>query len=339
MTRNCVRTGVVLAFLLALPRPGTSQTFDTVGTRAAGMSGAFVAVSDDASAAFWNPAGFAAGSYFSLLLDWGAGETDTGIDEPGAGRSNWMVALGVPALGLSYYRLRGTVVGPVTATAGLPDDRNVTGTEELRVRSLVTHHLGSTLVQSILPGVAVGATLKLVRGVASSEVGSPLDRESLLDGEGLPSQAKTRFDADLGVMAAFSKIKAGLTVRNLTEPDFVAPNGEELTLERQARAGVAVMPLPGWVLAADVDLLETRGITGIDGRDVAIGAEGQVWRRAFVRAGTRFATDDSGPGGRRSTTSFGGSFAVLASVWVDAQVTTGSHWAPRGWGVGARFVY
>jgi hypothetical protein len=32
--------------------PAAAQSFDTVGTRAAGMGGAFVAVADDASAAY-----------------------------------------------------------------------------------------------------------------------------------------------------------------------------------------------------------------------------------------------------------------------------------------------
>ena len=38
-------------------RPAFSQSFDLVGTRALGMGGAFVAVADDASATWWNPAG------------------------------------------------------------------------------------------------------------------------------------------------------------------------------------------------------------------------------------------------------------------------------------------
>ena len=333
----CVRLTVLLAVVLLLPTPAASQSFDTVGTRAAGMSGAFVAVSDDASAVYWNPAGFAAGSYFSLVLDWGVGETDTAVDEPAGSRSGWMLALGMPALGLSYYRLRSTALEPLVSIDGSSGSRNFT--DEVQVRSLVSHHVGSTLVQSILPGLAVGATLKLVRGVAASEIGTPTDRESVLDGEGLSSKGTNRFDVDLGVMATSRWVKAGLTVRNVSEPDFATPGGDELTLERQARAGVALLPLPGWTLAADVDLLENHGVTGIEGRDMAIGAEGRVWRRAFVRAGTRFALDADGPGGRRSSTSFGGSFAVMASVLVDAQVTTGSKWAPRGWGLAARFVY
>ena len=47
------------------------------------MGGAFTAVADDASAAFWNPAGFASGSFFSLVLD-----TNTSIAAP-AGSSRW----------------------------------------------------------------------------------------------------------------------------------------------------------------------------------------------------------------------------------------------------------
>ena len=54
-----------------LPPGAAAQAFATVGTRAAGMGGAFVGVADDASAIYWNPAGLAAGSYFSLVLDGG----------------------------------------------------------------------------------------------------------------------------------------------------------------------------------------------------------------------------------------------------------------------------
>ena len=50
----------LVAAMLGCAGPAGAQTFEAVGTRAAGMAGAFVAVADDASAAYWNPAGFAA---------------------------------------------------------------------------------------------------------------------------------------------------------------------------------------------------------------------------------------------------------------------------------------
>src|SRR6187402_1536034 len=90
-----------LAILLSLPVSAHAQaeaplrldSGQAVGVRAAGMGGAFTAVADDASAVFWNPAGFASGSFFSLVAD--ANILDR--------RSGGLVALGTPPLGLSYY--------------------------------------------------------------------------------------------------------------------------------------------------------------------------------------------------------------------------------------------
>ena len=65
LTTACVKLpGCVVPFLawlvLAMSSPAAAagaQSFETVGTRAQGMGGAFVGVADDASAVYWNPAG------------------------------------------------------------------------------------------------------------------------------------------------------------------------------------------------------------------------------------------------------------------------------------------
>ena len=49
------RTAVATACLLASALPCRAQIYETVGTRAQGMAGAFVAVADDATAVWWNP--------------------------------------------------------------------------------------------------------------------------------------------------------------------------------------------------------------------------------------------------------------------------------------------
>ena len=54
-----------MAFAGALARPVSAQIYETVGIRAQGMAGAFVAVADDSTATWWNPAGLATGAYFS----------------------------------------------------------------------------------------------------------------------------------------------------------------------------------------------------------------------------------------------------------------------------------
>jgi hypothetical protein len=325
---------LVGAALVALASPALAgaQAFETVGTRAAGMGGAFVAVADDASAAYWNPAGFAAGSFFSLVLDRATAKSNPS-GEPAGSRSGLLIALGAPPIGLSYYRLRNTdlVPGPLPAAA---DNEPRAG--EVRLDTLITHHTGATVLQSIVPGIAVGATLKLVRGSASSVVQPEGDRDALLeDGSDLTGKASTKFDTDLGVMAGAGRIKAGLTVRNVTEPDFeTAGGGSVLKLERQARAGIAVMPIAGLLVAADMDLTRTAGPLGAV-RNLAAGAEARVARKHYVRGGVRLNT----AGERATAVTVGASYAATSALLVETQITAGSVRAPRGWGISARFGY
>jgi hypothetical protein len=302
------------------------------------MGGAFVAVADDASAAYWNPAGFAAGNLFTMVLDRTASEVNPGGSSEGAASgSGSLVSLGMPALGLSYYRLRATALAPgILTTAADGDGRKSMGAGQVRLDELVTHHVGATLLQSIAPGLAVGATLKLVRGLARSGILPDGDRVALLgDASELAGRSSTRFDADVGVMATRGRVKGGLTVRNLMQPAFgAAGESGTFTLRRQARAGLAVVPVEGWVLAGDLDLTRTPGPRG-DVRSLAAGTEGRLGRKAFVRAGLRVNT----AGSREPIVAAGGSYAVMESILLDAQVTGGSDRAQRGWGIAARFVF
>jgi F plasmid transfer operon protein TraF len=315
----------VMACLLALPLQTDAQSLDTVGTRAQGMGGAFVGVADDASAVYWNPAGLAGGAYFSLVIDGNTAEAIPDGLPNAAARSGWLLALATPALGLSYARLQTTVVRPAT---GIP--------ESSHVASLLSQHVGVTLVQSIIDQLAVGATLKLVRGIAAAATVPGNDREQLLDDVDLIGHGSNKFDLDIGVMAVASFGRAGLTIRNVTEPSFENGTGDELPLQRQARAGGSVILLPNWKLAGDVDLLETDGPFG-DFREVSLGTEAQVTRRLTARGGARFNT--AGDIGATPALSIGGSFAVMGSVQIDGQYTGGSDKALRGWGIAGRVVF
>jgi hypothetical protein len=331
--------GFLAAALLAWPASTDAQAIDSAGTRAAGMSGAFVAVVDDASAVYWNPGALATGAYFSLVVDRIEGKTED--TEPAASsRSGFLIALAAPALGLSYYRLRSTTLTPPNlATDGGQLGRNVIGPGSVHLETLVTHHVGATIVQSLTEAIAIGATLKLVRGTASAAIVPDANRDVLLaDGLDLPGRSATEFDADAGLLATAGFVRIGLTVRNLTEPEFQSEAGQVLRLARQARAGVAFRPLGSWIVAADVDLLTMPGPFG-EARDLAIGAEGRVTRRTFVRGGVRFNTLGDSALDRATSGSIGATFAVKGSVLVDAQVTGGSERSNRGWGIAARFLY
>ena len=199
----------------------------------------------------------------------------------------------------------------------------------------MTHHTGATLLQSIGTGLAVGGTLKVVRGIASSDVVRDGPRETLLDDASeLGGKGTTRLDADLGLMLSGPLLKAGLTVRNLTSPEFATPDGGALRLGRQARAGIADAVVEGWVVDADLDLTRTQRPLGAV-REFAAGTEGRINRKTFVRGGLRLNT----AGNPAAAVAGGASYMIVRSLLVDAQVTGGASRAERGWGISARFVY
>ena len=284
---------VLLPFLVvvAAAGPALGQSAPPVGVRAAGMGGAFTAVADDASAVFWNPAGLATGSFFSLVVDRNT------LDR----RNATLIALGTPPLGLSYYR---------TATGELPGGRH----------SLVAHHAGVTVVQSVGNRLAVGATLKVVRGVVSTA-------ES--------SVSTNKFDTDIGVITTGSFARLGLSVRNVTEPGFSVPGGGTAELERQVRAGISLNTSRKTIVAADFDLTTTATSRG-EWREAAMGLEANPLKRAWIRGGVHWnsAGDTAAPIG-----TVGGSYALYGSKVADAQFSFGSADGDRGWGVGLRFVF
>jgi hypothetical protein len=121
--------------------PAQAQGDPPVGVRAAGMAGAFTAVADDATAAAWNPAGLASGSYFTGAIDGSRFDRQSAL----------FAGFGSPPLAVTYVR---------SATAEVSNRRNM----------LVTHNFGVSLVQSLGDtGIAVGTTLKVVHGVTSAE--------------------------------------------------------------------------------------------------------------------------------------------------------------------------
>jgi len=135
----------ILAFMAVacvLARPVSAQIYETVGIRAQGMAGAFVAVADDSTATWWNPAGLASGAYFSGSVEHRTGQGAS--DEGTLG-----ISLMIPSLGLSYYRVRVGAVPPVFSSAS--------------ATSFSVTQFGVTTGQSIGEHLVVASTAKLVR--------------------------------------------------------------------------------------------------------------------------------------------------------------------------------
>ena len=305
-----MRIIAVFALLLPLSLPLSvhAQTFGGVGTRAEGMGGAFVAVADDASAVYWNPAGIATGATFDLQVSAGEG-------------SQRFVGAALPVLAATYYRTR-QATGLATVS-GSPDRQNE-GSGEVQVRTLTTSNVGVTVVQTVVPGLVIGTTARVVRGGVES------------------FDPRTTVDLDAGAMVSAWDLRFGLTARNLRTPEFESGSGM-VKLHRQFRVGAALAPraLPTGVhgpftLAIDADLTTTPDVVLGDQRTVAAG--GEYWlAKGLVggRAGVRWST----LGDSRRAVSGGLTVRLPRSIHAEGQVTKENESDDVYWTVGARVTF
>lgn len=326
---------------LAVVCSGTAraQLYEDVGTRAQGMGGAFVAVADDATASWWNPAGLATGALFNIVVEkdratWP--ENPSGFESARrASVSGFSAAF--PSLGLSYYRIRATQYGESDTKGQAAADRQDLVSAG-RVRSLAVSQFGATVGQSVGNHFVIASTIKVMRGgVASATVGPSDDALDL--GDDLEMSQNTRSSLDIGAMAAFRHLRVGLSVRNATEPKF-GSGEDEIRLRRAARAGVLYLvnpdnPLAAITVSADADLTKTVTAVG-EIRHAALGAE--AWflnRRLGVRGGLTANTI----GERRPTSSTGASVAVLKSLYLEGARTFGSDGSIAGWSTTVRVTF
>jgi hypothetical protein len=295
-------------FLLLLnPISAHAQVLGGVGTRAEGMGGAFVAVADDASAVYWNPAGIATGATFDLQVAKGPGP-------------NLFIGATLPILGATYYRTREVTGLPTVSDS---PDRQSGGSGDVQVRTLTTTNFGVTVVQSIVPALVIGTTARVVRGGIRG------------------SEGRTTIDLDAGAMVSVWDMRLGVTARNLRSPDFPAQGGM-VRMSRQVRVGAALVPraLPTGVhgpfsLAIDADLTTTPDARG-DRRRAAAGGEYWLGKGLVgVRGGIRWSM----LGDSRPALSGGFTARLPRSVHVEGQVTKQNESNEYEWTVGSRVTF
>jgi len=333
------RAACAAALLLAVANPAAAQLYESVGTRAKGMGGAFVAVADDATATWWNPAGIATGATLSALYERGqetepAHPSDQG---PASRLKPNAFAVAYPALGLSYYRLRISEIAAISPTAPPPADRQDLGATAPFARTLALSQFGATFAQSAGP-LVLASTLKLVRGGVTRAVAAaqnPLDAADDLDVD-----VETHADLDLGVMVNAGSLRGGFSIRNLRKPQF-GSDDERVELKRQARAGVAFLTasrggaFDALTLAVDVDVTKTSTLFG-DVRHLAAGGEAYFAKR---HVGVRGGLQRNTIGTARPAFSYGFSVAPTTGVYLDFARTTGRDETVEGWNAGVRLTF
>jgi hypothetical protein len=343
------RAGVVCAAVLAFAAPAGAQALESVGTRALGMGGAFVAVADDLTAVYWNPAGLVNGPIAEASIQYGVGENPLDASSRPAASGGWRASnffacFALPSFGVSFLR---TSVDEVRRPTAEPSDgRHNDRPAPVQVAALSADQLGVTVLQSVVSNVAAGTTLKLVRGsfAAGSSSADPLSA-ALDQASALPATRVTRFDLDVGVLGWIGPVRLGLVGRNLLASDFGDSAMPGSGLQRQVRVGLAVTPgfvvgrtasaRPTTTVSLDADLTETWLPTGTE-RHVAVGAERwMMGGRVAVRGGVRANTI----GSARVVGTAGASIAIRPRVFVEAQGSRGGATAGQSWSVAGRFAY
>ena len=339
-----VHGALVAVLTLAIVRPAAAQMYELVGTRAQGMGGAFVAVADDATASWWNPAGLASGATVSVVYDRSTNtEPKVGPDVGPAWLSqNSSFAFATPAFGLSYYRLRISEIQPISANGAGSSDRQEEGAIPVDLRTFALTQLGSTVGQSVGDHLVIGSTLKLLRAgrALSIDGGSGSARDRLDEAGSVDVDQEWETDLDVGAMLALSRMRVGVSVKHLRQPEF-GEGESRLELKRQARAGVSVTggsgsgPFAAITAAVDTDLTTLQ--TGLgEVRHVAAGAEAWLFdRRLGVRGG--FSTNTVGD--TANSTSVGISLGSRSGYHVDGFLTVGSDESRDGWGLSFRLSY
>lgn len=313
---------VVLAAVGVPARAGAQVTFEVVGARALGMGGAFVAVADDPSAVFWNPAGLVSGQPAGVTIEWvrfRSGDREAG---PTAGpwqRSAKFMSLGTWPIGLSYVGVDETVI------------RNG-GAGDLVAQRFSTRQYGASILQSVTEGLVVGTTLKYVRGrVATGPAGEATVGDALDAGADRDGEVSGAFDLDASVMFDGRVFRVGWIVKNLRSPEFKGPEGTAMVLERRSRVGLAVLPAAGLTLAIDLDL-DTAELAGGPSRMVAMGGEHLLSPRFALRGGVRWNLERA----RAVVGSVGASLALKPGAWLDGHLTHGRAHGERGFGLALR---
>jgi hypothetical protein len=321
-TRHPVRGLLWLALLILLtPLVADAQvvTFEAVGERALGMAGAFVGVADDATAVVWNPAGLVAGGPAGMTIGWNQLQVgkSTGPIQAGARRQRAsLTSLGTWPIGVSY----GTVDVAEVSKSG----------EELGVFRL--SQAGLTVLQTVMPGLVVGSTMRLMRGGQTSGlVGGPTLGDALSSTRDLTMSRRTVFDLDVAAMASSPKLRIGVILKNLRSPDFDRNAQTPSPLPRQGRVGLALLPTDGVTLAIDVDL-NTVDLTGGLRQECAIGGETALGSRLSVRSGLRWSLK----GARELTGTVGASLKIRRSLWLDGHYGLARHDEAREGGVALR---
>lgn len=307
---SVLRHILLTAVLAGLAAQAMAAEFVTVGPRATGMGGAGVAVTTDALATYWNPAGLAMTQTVDIRIQGGGQAIDrrgfgeairdledfnssdpnaaaraqdiaTRLNQPGANLSvNGSAGLyikghfGEHAFGLNVSDVAtggGYISTPLSVTAG----PSVAGTMtllglEARQASLSYAYAFADKTFSI------GVTGKIIQGAAySGSVALQGGNGVTISNQFGKPTISTTYGIDVGaIYKPTSWIRFGIVAKDINKPVLDNSGGGEIKLDPQVRAGMAINPYSTLTLTADVDITANRTILpDVKSQLLSLGAE------------------------------------------------------------------
>jgi hypothetical protein len=296
-----------IVLLGIIPTQALAVEFAVVGPRAAGMGGAGVAVTTDALATYWNPAGLAMTQTADIRIQ----ATAQGVDRLGiretlndiknfqGGNAATAQALAdringgsVSAAAAGGLYLKGhlgdhafgfNVSDVATGGAFVDPSRRfgVTGTNNVQgtflIRGLEARQASFSYAYAFADKTfAIGITAKAIQGAAYAgsttvQGGQKADLQDHL-GKG---EYTTAFGVDIGaVYRPVSWLRFGVVAKDVNQPEFDAPDGTRFKMLPQVRGGVALNPYSSLTLTADMDVTSNKTfVPGIKSQVLSVGAE------------------------------------------------------------------
>jgi hypothetical protein len=268
--------------------------FAVVGPRAAGMGGAGVAVTTDAYATYWNPAGLAMVKSLDIriqgtvqvtgrdgivnalddLKDFNPNDTSAAnqtkaqsianqINRPGAtisglgaGGLYFKGHIGEHAFGFNVSDVA-TSGAFLTSPVQVATGTQVNLTGQMALRGLEARQAAFSYAYAFADKTfSVGVTGKIIQGAAYNTTTNLQGGvdPNLLDNFG-KAMISTSYGVDLGAMYRPSSwLKFGVVAKDINQPTFDAPGGLQYKLTPQVRGGVAVNPWSTMTITADMDI-------------------------------------------------------------------------------------
>ncbi|MDA2910806.1 conjugal transfer protein TraF [Nitrospiraceae bacterium AH_259_D15_M11_P09] len=290
--------GWCLAASMLSPVTVMAVEFALVGPRAIGMGGAGVAVTTDALATYWNPAGLAMKQSVDFLIQGSVQGVDrfgfkdiiddidaidtnivanqtslqalldklstpgTSFSGIGAGGVYLKGYLGNHAFGVNISDVAtGGMFAPRPMTALISGTSLVVDTP-LDVQALEARQAGFSYARALAQRtVFVGATVKVIQGAAYFNEVQVIGADGTIKfiDDLKKAEISTKVGVDVGaIYRPSSRIIIGVVGKDLNEPTFDAPGGREFKLNPQVRGGIAFKPYSTLTLTFDGDVTSNK---------------------------------------------------------------------------------